>query len=66
MELRTDVNIKTIHSLKEIIDFMELIHWIMKGVISYLRAKNNDAFKLYNGRDVNKVTGFSVVLNPIV
>ncbi|MCR9252597.1 MAG: hypothetical protein NXI20_19410 [bacterium] len=47
------------------------IQWMVKGMkelqTSYFRAKNMyDALdKLYYGRDVNGITVFSVVLNPI-
>jgi hypothetical protein len=47
------------------------IQWITKGMnevqTSYFRAKNMyDALdKLYYGRDMNNITVFSVVLNPI-
>jgi hypothetical protein len=44
---------------------------MMKGMnelqTSYFRAKNMyDAMdKLYNGRDINNLTVFSIVLNPV-
>ena len=47
------------------------IQWMMKGMnelqTSYFRAKNMyDALdKLYYGRDINNITVFSVVLNPV-
>lgn len=47
------------------------IQWVAKGIselqTSYFRAKNiYDALdKLYYGRDMNNLTVFSVVLNPI-
>lgn len=47
------------------------IQWVTKGMnelqTSYFRAKNiYDAMdKLYYGRDMNNITVFSVVLNPI-
>lgn len=47
------------------------IQWVAKGMnelqTSYFRAKNiYDAMdKLYYGRDMNNITVFSVVLNPI-
>ncbi|MEM9340551.1 MAG: hypothetical protein AAGA66_17585 [Bacteroidota bacterium] len=47
------------------------IQWMVKGMpelqTSYFRAKNiYDALdKLYYGRDINQITVFSVVLNPV-
>lgn len=47
------------------------IQWMMKGMnelqTSYFRAKNMyDAMdKLYYGRDINNLTVFSIVLNPV-
>ena len=47
------------------------IQWMMKGIdelqTSYFRAKNMyDAMdKLYYGRDINNLTVFSIVLNPV-
>jgi len=47
------------------------IQWMMKGMnelqTSYFRAKNMyDAMdKLYYGRDINNITVFSIVLNPV-
>ncbi|MEO9871353.1 hypothetical protein [Ekhidna sp.] len=47
------------------------IQWMMKGMnelqTSYFRAKNMyDAMdKLYYGRDMNNLTVFSIVLNPV-
>ena len=47
------------------------IQWMMKGMnelqTSYFRAKNMyDAMdKLYYGRDINQITVFSIVLNPV-
>lgn len=47
------------------------IQWMMKGMhelqTSYFRAKNMyDAMdKLYYGRDMNNITVFSIVLNPV-
>lgn len=47
------------------------IQWMLKGMpelqTSYFRAKNMyDALdKLYYGRDINQITVFSVVLNPV-
>ena len=47
------------------------IQWMIKGMnelqTSYFRAKNMyDAMdKLYYGRDINNITVFSIVLNPV-
>lgn len=47
------------------------IQWMIKGMnelqTSYFRAKNMyDALdKLYYGRDINNITVFSIVLNPV-
>lgn len=47
------------------------IQWMVKGMnelqTSYFRAKNMyDAMdKLYYGRDINNITVFSIVLNPV-
>lgn len=69
-----------VDSLKKMMDYISTykekessytIQWIVKGNkelnTSYFRAKNMyDALdKLYYGRDMNQITVFSVVLNPV-
>jgi hypothetical protein len=69
-----------IDSLKKMLDYVQsykekensyTIQWVMKGGrelhTSYFKAPNiTDALqKLYYGRDMNTITVFSVVLNPI-
>lgn len=69
-----------VDSLKKMLDYVQsykekensyTIQWVMKGGkelhTSYFKAPNiTDALqKLYYGRDMNTITVFSVVLNPI-
>lgn len=76
----TELGYDKIDALKKMLEYVQhhrekessyTIQWIAKGIselqTSYFRAKNiNDALdKLYYGRDMNTITVFSVVLNPI-
>ncbi|MEQ9300002.1 MAG: hypothetical protein RIF33_15620 [Cyclobacteriaceae bacterium] len=77
---RSEVGIDKVDALKKVMYYLQhhrekegsyTVQWMTNGVTglqtSYFRAKNiYDALdKLYYGRDMNTITVFSVVLNPI-
>lgn len=77
---RSEVGLDKVDALKKMLQYLHhyrdsegsyTVQWMTKGVkelqTSYFRAKNiYDALdKLYYGRDMNTITVFSVVLNPI-
>lgn len=77
---RSEIGYDKIDALKKMMDYVEnhrekessfTIQWMTQGLnelqTSYFRAKSiYDALdKLYYGRDMNTITVFSVVLNPI-
>jgi hypothetical protein len=77
---RSEVGLDKVDALKKMLDYLTTyrdkegsytVQWMTKGVsglqTSYFRAKNiYDALdKLYYSRDMNTITVFSVVLNPI-
>ncbi len=77
---RSEVGHDKVDALKKMLDYVHnyrdkegsyTVQWMVKGLgeleTSYFRAKNiYDALdKLYYGRDMNTITVFSVVLNPI-
>lgn len=77
---RSETGTEKVDALKKMLEYVQhykekensyTIQWVMKGDTelhtSYFRAANVlDALeKLYYGRDMNTITVFSVVLNPI-
>lgn len=77
---RSEVGIDKVDALKKAMDYLQhhrekegsyTVQWMTKGVsglqTSYFSAKNiyDTLDKLYYGRDMNTITVFSVVLNPI-
>ena len=77
---QSEVGVDKLDALKKMYEYVQsykdkyssyTIQWIAKGDnelhTSYFRASNMyDALdKLYYGRDINTITVFSVVLNPV-